>query len=107
MLSISFILFNLLLTISAPKITKPLAGDTNDISFPYNVTWTWDEYEASRARGCFSVTNRYLLSRNDPPLVRMQVTPTFEESTNIITAAGVATFWAGGDVISAQSMVEA
>jgi hypothetical protein len=63
MLTITYILFNLLLTVSALKITKPLAGDTIDISFPYNVTWTWDEYEASRARGCFSVTNKFALQK--------------------------------------------
>ena len=61
MLSITYILFNLLLTVAALKITKPVAGDTIDISFPYNVTWTWDEYEASRAHRCFSVTNKFAL----------------------------------------------
>jgi hypothetical protein len=37
----------------------------------------------------------------------MQITPTFEESANIITAAGIATFWADGAVVSAQELVAA
>ena len=96
MLLVAWALCALLYTTSAIlTITKPVPGDTIDISYPYNVTWTWTEQD--------SLKN---------PQVRMQVVPSgvdlsnsYEESTNITTAAGVATFWAGGDVVNAQGMV--
>ena len=88
MLLIAWALCPLLCTTSALTITKPVPGDTIDISYPYNVTWTWTEQDSLRY-----------------PELRMQVSPTYEESTNIITAAGVATFWAAGAVVNALGMV--
>ena len=96
MLSVAWALCTLLYTTSATLIiTKPVPGDTIDISYPYNVTWTWTEQD--------SLDNR---------VIRMQVIPSgvdlsnsYEESTDIITAAGVATFWAAGAVVNAQGMV--
>lgn len=87
-LLVAWALCTLLCTTSALNITKPIPGDTIDISYPYNVTWTWTEQD----------------SLNHVEL-RMQVSPDYEESANIITAAGVATFWAAGDVVNAQGMV--
>ena len=96
MLLFAWALCALLYTTSATLlITKPVPGDTVDISYPYNVTWTWTEQDIL-----------------DHSVVRMQVIPkgvdllnSFEESVDIITAAGIATFWAGGAVINAQYLV--
>jgi hypothetical protein len=46
MLSAAWVLCTVVWTASALNITKPSAGDTIDISFPYNVTWTWTDQDA-------------------------------------------------------------
>jgi hypothetical protein len=35
----------------------------------------------------------------------MQISPTYEENTDVATAAGVATFWADGDIVDVRAMV--
>jgi hypothetical protein len=45
-LSLAWVLCTLLWTASALHITKPLPGETIDISFAYSVTWSWTEQDA-------------------------------------------------------------
>ena len=45
-LLIAWVLYTLLWTASALKITQPVPGETIDISFIYNVTWSWTEQDA-------------------------------------------------------------